>query len=198
MNYPGYEQTESIPGDLLEEFTDLASKSGVASARRWYWRQSMQTISHLVATGFRVALWSVVCAVAVGVLLQWKGSGFPEKAVIAVLDFHRQPHVTPYYTWPQIQARLFWLTYGVLGAQCLMALFTGFVVAAVAKGQEILATVLLSLIIWLPGTIAFFALTHGHFILWLITTALYSIMFAMGGVIVRKLRLAIKRRTTPV
>lgn len=193
-----YEQAESIPGDLLEEFTDLASKSRVASARRWYWRQSVRTISHLVATGIRVALWSVACAVAVGVLLQWKGSAFPEKAVIAVLDFRRQPHVTPYYTWPQIQARLFWLTYGVLGAQCLMALFTGFVVAAVAKGQEMVATVLLSLIIWLPGTIAFFALTHGHFILLLITTALYSIMFAMGGVIVRKLRLTTKRRTTPL
>jgi hypothetical protein len=81
-----YEQTESIPGDLLEEFTDLVSKSGVASARRWYWRQSVQTIPHLVATGLRVALWSVVCAVTVGVLLQWKGSAFPEKAVIAVLS----------------------------------------------------------------------------------------------------------------
>jgi len=28
-----YEQAESIPGDLLEEFSDLASKSGVAYAR---------------------------------------------------------------------------------------------------------------------------------------------------------------------
>ncbi len=38
-------QAESIPGDLLEEFSDLASKSGVAFARRWYWRHSVKTIA---------------------------------------------------------------------------------------------------------------------------------------------------------
>ena len=50
-------QSESIPGDLLEEFSELASKSGVASARRWYWRQSVKTVAHLIATGFLVAPW---------------------------------------------------------------------------------------------------------------------------------------------
>ncbi len=39
-----YEQAESIPGELLEEFSDLASKSGLVSARRWYWRQTAKTI----------------------------------------------------------------------------------------------------------------------------------------------------------
>jgi len=34
--------------------------------------------------------------------------------------------------------------------------------------------------------------THGHFILLLITTALYSIIFAMGGVIVREAEVGYK------
>lgn len=34
---------ESILGDLFEEFSHIASNSGVAVARRWYWRQSVKT-----------------------------------------------------------------------------------------------------------------------------------------------------------
>ena len=43
-------ETESIPGDLLEEFSQLASKSGVTVARSWYWRQTAKTIAHLART----------------------------------------------------------------------------------------------------------------------------------------------------
>ena len=51
-------QTETIQGDLLEEFSEVASKSGVASARRWYWRQSVKSVAHLIGTGFRAAPWT--------------------------------------------------------------------------------------------------------------------------------------------
>jgi hypothetical protein len=40
---------------MLEEFTALASTSGFAAARHWYWRQSVKTIAHLVGSEFRVA-----------------------------------------------------------------------------------------------------------------------------------------------
>ena len=63
------EEAESIPGDLLEEFSHLASKSGVAFARSWYWRQTVKTIAHLVGSGFRVAPWSTTAAVVGGFLL---------------------------------------------------------------------------------------------------------------------------------
>lgn len=33
------EETESILGDLREEFSQLAASSGFAFARRWYWRK---------------------------------------------------------------------------------------------------------------------------------------------------------------
>src|SRR5580700_2175225 len=42
------EQTATIVGDLLEEFSSIVSRSGTAPARRWYWRQSLRTIAHLV------------------------------------------------------------------------------------------------------------------------------------------------------
>jgi hypothetical protein len=34
-------------GDLLEEYSYLAPKSGVTFARRWYRRQTVKTIAHL-------------------------------------------------------------------------------------------------------------------------------------------------------
>ena len=55
------DETETIAGDLLEEFSELASKLGVTSARRWYWRQSVKAIAHLVATAFRDAPWLIAC-----------------------------------------------------------------------------------------------------------------------------------------
>ena len=48
---------EHILGDLLEEFTRLASKSGVSFARRWYWRQTFKTVVQLAVLGFRTAPW---------------------------------------------------------------------------------------------------------------------------------------------
>ena len=48
-------EAEAIPGDLLEEFSHLASKAGVAIARRWYWRQTGKTITHLAGGAFRSA-----------------------------------------------------------------------------------------------------------------------------------------------
>jgi len=35
------EEKDSLEGDLLEEFSDLAARSGAAVARRWYWRQTL-------------------------------------------------------------------------------------------------------------------------------------------------------------
>jgi hypothetical protein len=63
------EHTESIAGDLLEEFSSLQAKSGVASARRWYWRQSTKTVVRLIGNGFRIAPWSIIGVVLGGFLL---------------------------------------------------------------------------------------------------------------------------------
>ena len=59
--FAGGEEAESLVGDMLEEFSNFASKSGVAFARSWYWRQTRKTIAHLVGNAFRVAPWLTRC-----------------------------------------------------------------------------------------------------------------------------------------
>ncbi len=45
-------QDDSIVGDLFEEFRNLASRSGLASPRRWYWRQAVKTVASLFTLGW--------------------------------------------------------------------------------------------------------------------------------------------------
>ena len=80
-------QAETISGDLLEEFSGLAAKSGVAYARRWYWRQSMKTVVYLMGAGFRTAPWLIAGTVIGGYLLLSFGLGYslPERFIDAVL-----------------------------------------------------------------------------------------------------------------
>src|SRR5207248_2230363 len=62
---------DSMLGDLLEEFSVLASKSGIAAARQWYWRQAVRTIAHFFTAAFRAAPWSTLAALLGGFLLLW-------------------------------------------------------------------------------------------------------------------------------
>jgi hypothetical protein len=137
-------QAESIAGDLLEEFSELAPKSGIAFARRWYWRQTVKSIAHLIGTGFRVAPWSIVGGIVGGYLLLGYGFGLPEKVIVAVLDFRRH-NVMPYYSWPQIQAHIFWLNGGILLGRLLLSLIIGCIVSMTVKGRELVVTMMLSL-----------------------------------------------------
>src|SRR5258708_12042968 len=130
-----HEQAESIPGDLLEEFSELASRSGLTSARRWYWRQSVKTIAHLACAGFRVAPWSIAGAAVMGYLLRWFSAGLPEQVIVRVLHF-RSHHATPYYTWAQAHTYLLWLNSVISIVHLLLSLFIGCIVAVVAKGRE--------------------------------------------------------------
>jgi vacuolar-type H+-ATPase subunit I/STV1 len=196
-----YEQAESIPGDLLEEFSDLVSKSGVAFARRWYWRQSVKTIAHLIGVGFRVAPWSIVGTVLGGYLLLVFGVSWPEDAIVGVIQFHRH-HVIPYYS--NLETYAFWLNTSILIGRLLMSLFIGCIVAAIAKGREMVATTTLGLI-WSAITVeAILVLVTRHwpeqaFLLsFLVDQFGSSSLIVMGGVIVREIRSAMSRRPSRV
>jgi hypothetical protein len=139
------EQAESVPGELLEEFSNLASKSGRASARRWYWRQSAKTIVGFIGTGFREAPWLMAGAVLGGFLLLEFSTSNLQRAIVAVILF-RSRHVTPYYDSNEVAAHFFWLRIGVLTGSLLEALVIGCIVAAATKGREMVSTIALSFI----------------------------------------------------
>lgn len=196
-----YEQAETIPGDLLEEFSDLVSKSGVAIARRWYWRQSMKTIGHLIAAGFRSAPWSVVATVLGGYLLLAFSASWPEDAIVGVIHFRRH-HVTPYY--PNLQAYVFWLNISIFLGRLLLSLFVGCMVATAAKGREMVATTALGLTCTALSLRAVLVLVTRHwpeqaFLLPILVDQFgSSTLIVMGGVIVRQSRLGISRRSARV
>jgi hypothetical protein len=64
------EESESILGDLLEEFSLLTSQSGVSMARHWYCRQTIKTVPRLVGFAFRTAPWMIVIAIVGGFVLR--------------------------------------------------------------------------------------------------------------------------------
>lgn len=192
-----YEQSESILGDLLEEFSDLASKSGMAFARRWYWRQSVRTVAHLIGSGFRSGPWQIAGAVVGGFLLYFLCGGRLEQVVVAVLNFGRHPHDNPYYTWSQAQARIRLIEYGDLVGHFILSLFVGCVVATAVKAREMVAAIALAFVLWVPAMVLFlvWSARHGPFLpLQLITPLSDSIMIVMGAIIVRKSRSSVSPR----
>jgi hypothetical protein len=150
------EEAESILGDLLEEYSHLASKSGVAFARSWYWRQTVKTIAHLIGTGFTVAPWSTAAAVVGGFLLHRFFSGLPDNVLSAVTDRYLV------YWSNHFEAYRFWATDGMLIAHLTASMFVGCMVALAAKGREMVATMTLGFIHCAMIGVAYVAWTVRH------------------------------------
>ena len=133
------DEAESILGDLLEEFTLLAPKSGVPFARRWYWRQSLKTILQLAVLGFRNAPWLTTAAVVGGFFLRGGLGRLVEPTIFAVIEKYQIPE-------HHFSAYVFLATTGIDTGYLITFLFVGFIVAFVAKGREMMATTTLGLI----------------------------------------------------
>ena len=123
-------QDDSIVGDLFEEFRNLASRSGVGFARRWYWRQAVKTATSLFTVGFLAAPWSTAAAVLGGFLLAGYVNGLPDKALSVATDRYLM------YWSSHFQAYL-WLLRGMLIGHIIASLFVGSIVALAAKGRGI-------------------------------------------------------------
>jgi hypothetical protein len=132
-------EAESILGDLLEEFTLLASKSGVPFACRWYWRQTLKTILQLAVLGFRTAPWLTAAAVVGGFFLRGVAGRLVEPTIFAVIEKYQIPE-------RHFSAYVFLATTGIDTGYLITFLFVGFLVALVAKGREMVATTTLGLI----------------------------------------------------
>lgn len=132
---------ESIMGDLREELAHFSTTSGVAFASRWYWRQTVKTIGHLVGAGFRGAPWSTTAAIVGGIFLLHFVGGLPDEVLSAVTDRYLT------YWSNHFKAYMFWATDGMLIAHLILSMLVGCMVAVVARGREMVATMALSLIL---------------------------------------------------
>jgi hypothetical protein len=185
------QQSELILGDLLEEFSGLASKAGPAFARRWFWRQILKTIGHLAVTEFRVAPWATTAAVIVGFSLRYFDSWLTERAIFAVLRlFSTFEHHFKIY--------LFFATNGIAIGHVIASLVLGCLVALVAKTREMVAIIMLGLIltIMIATSSAVWVARGQGSLLW--TLPLYladPFAIVIGGIIVRSHRSA--SRTLP-
>lgn len=178
------EEAESLQGDMLEEFSHLASKSGVVFARSWYWRQTRNTIAHLAGTAFRVAPWSMAGTVIGGFLLNRLVSGLPERAIFAAL--HRYQIFDHHFS-----AYVFFATYGIAIGHVIASLFVGCAVAVAAKGREMVATTTLALVFCAMTVIAMLVLlaTGKALVLWMLPwNGADWFAITVGGVIIRMRR----------
>jgi hypothetical protein len=141
-------ETESILGDLLEEFSDLVSSSGAAFARRWYWRQTLKTVVHLVPSAFTVAPWSTAAGVVVGFTARKLLGPLVEPMIFAVLQRYQvyEHHFAAY---------MFFASTGIDIGHLITFLGVGCIVAWMAKGTEMAATMVLSLFFAALAVVAF-------------------------------------------
>jgi hypothetical protein len=200
--FTSFDQTESILGDLQEEFIAITSRLGVARARRWYWRQSAKTIAHLIGNQFCISPWLIATTVFGGFVLHGVANKFTADAIVGLFFLHRH-HVTPYYTPSELKAHILWMEISLSIGTAVMSLFAGCVVAVAAKEKEVTATTTLGFLITLVevgiavseakhvNADAFALLRLYHFQAQLFARAL---LIAIGGIIVRETRAAMSRQ----
>jgi hypothetical protein len=199
------DQAQAITGDLLEEFSDIASNTGIAFARRWYWRQSVKTVANLFTSGFRNAPWVIFCAVLAGLLMSWL---IPNWISHALLVITRENGA---YVQKRIQFMGTWVHTGLLTIGIIEMLLIGCIVALAAKGREIVATMTLFLMqvtvlcigmAWMieRGTVTIISTTPHSSYLFALAISLYfferSFPVVVGGLIVRMYRNSAMQRTT--
>jgi hypothetical protein len=180
------EEAESILGDLVEEYSQLASQSGAAVARRWYRRQAVNTIAYLSGNAFRAAPWSIAGVVFGGFLLQSFGNELPEKVIAAVADRHLA------YCRTHFNAYMFWMTDGILIGRVMVSMWVGCMVALVAKGREMVATITLGLVFCtLIGAAVIWVAMHRQMdVAWMLWSCADPVAIVVGGAIVRTQRSA--------
>jgi len=174
---------ESIVGDLHEEYSQLALKSEYGVARIWYWRQALKTVVHLYGMGFRGAPWSTTAVIVGGFLLMRFVSGLPDMMLSAVTD--------RYLTyWSEHFRAYVWMLNGMAIAHPIAMIFVGGLVAFVAKGRELVATITLALALSiLVGVAVLWVGAHGLIgITWILWSCADPLAIMAGGIIVRTRR----------
>jgi len=185
------EQAESILGDLHEEFSQVGSKSGREIARRWYWRQSLLTIVQFAGRGFRSEPWSTAAVVIGGFLLLRTVHRLPGLVLDVVTDRYLM-------YWSNHFHAYLWVLKGLWIEYLMGSLFTGCVIALVAKRREMVATMTPALILSamaVVGAVWAVVITADASYLWnLLWSFADPFAIVVGGVIVRVHRSSAKTR----
>jgi hypothetical protein len=154
----------------------------------------VKTIAHLAGAAFRVAPWSLAAVVLLGFLLKGFSFGLPERVIVAILRTQR-PYSNLHYHF------YVWLvTYGIPLVGVIQSVLIGCIVAAFAKGREIVAILTLSLVSRPLAVLLFLLLTGGHWpksvFPWpfLIIQVEYLAGLVIGGVIVHEFRTVVAHR----
>jgi hypothetical protein len=183
-----FDEAESIAGDLLEEYSVYRSDHQLAAADRWYWRQVLRTIFHLMIGAWRTSTWSIGGSVIVGILLLWFSYTLPERFEFAILNWNHMYHIDWY-------RHVSWMEgYELLIGHLLLFLLIGFIVGLLAKGNELVAAVSFSLLLILIGSVELhFARAISPFRYpWVVPVLClfeFPIMVILGSGIVRDIRL---------
>lgn len=178
------EVAEAILGDLLEEFLQLASKSGLSVARSWYWRHTVKTVAHLACSGLLVSPWWTAAVVVGGLFLHRFAGVLTEKTIFAVLTRYRvfDHHFNAY---------VFFASTGIEIGRLVSSVLVGCMVALAAKRKEMATTAMLDLVLCLMAAAALFvSLSTGpYFFLWTLPWHCAEwLAIAIGAAIVRTLR----------
>lgn len=163
---------EPAIGDLAEEFATRAGRAN-PQARRWYWRQAVLTIPHLMWTSVRLAPWSTAAFVLLALALAGAVDFAINTAVRLVLG-----NVNAY---EYISAVAFWRAVFV-ARFVVVPLALGWSVAAVARDRQMvipvaIAALQLAIFGWNLAFLAYrLALPPGRlFVVMLQAPALYDI-----------------------
>ena len=133
------DKRDLIIGDLSEEYFQRTSLSGRAPARRWYWRQILKSLPHLVGSAFRTAPWTTVFAVVAGFEFRRLIGPRMEPAIFALID-RWQIYEHHYGTYR------FLASTGLDIGHLMTYLLVGALVAFIARRSEMAPAVALGLI----------------------------------------------------
>jgi hypothetical protein len=182
-------EAEAVPGDLLEEFSHLAAESGSVIARRWYWRQTAKTITHLAGAAFRSAPWLMAAVIVGGFWLHGFLHGLPDKVLSVVTDRYLA-------YWSSHLQVYKWVLSGMAITHLLLSMFVGCMVALATKGREMVATMTLALVFCAMVGAALVVESMGRNggayayrdVSWMLWSCADPLALVIGGVMVRARR----------
>jgi len=129
-------ESESIPGDLIEEFPTAVSTLGRGAARRWYWRQAVKTIAHLISRELHTAPWTIA-ATAVGGYLLLMGA-------VRSVDMATGAFLGNFQVYYYVRPRFVWWIYAVGVDRVICPMLIGWMAASISRRTEMATAATLS------------------------------------------------------